>query len=69
MDVVSSLPTLSKDEAFTNYTPAVGEAMLRESGAFFAAFMQGKSSKLEELFTSSASFVDGPLAKLYGVRA
>jgi hypothetical protein len=65
--VVSSLPTVSKDEAFTNYTPAVGEAMLRESGAFFAAIMQGKSSKLEDLFTSSASFIDGPLAKLYGV--
>jgi hypothetical protein len=41
--------------------------MLRESGAFFAAVMQGKASKLEDLFTSSASFIDGPLAKLYGV--
>jgi hypothetical protein len=64
---VSALPTLSKDETFTNYTPAVGEAMLRESAAFFASIMQNKSSKLEDLFTSSASFVDGPLAKLYGV--
>jgi hypothetical protein len=65
--VVSALPTVSKDEAFTNYTPEVGEAMLRESGAFFAAIMQGKSSTLEAMFTSSASFVDGSLAKLYGV--
>ncbi len=64
---VSSLPTLSKDETYINYSPAVGEAMLRESGTFFASIMQGPSSKLEALFTSSASFVDGPLAKLYGV--
>jgi hypothetical protein len=63
----TSLPTLSKDEAFTNYTPAVGQAMLRESATFFGTLMQSNSSKLEELFTSRTSFVDGPLAKLYGV--
>jgi hypothetical protein len=64
---VSSLPTLSKDESFTNYSAAVGAAMLKESGAFFASIMQGQDSKLERLYTSNDSFVDGQLAKLYGV--
>ena len=64
---VSSLPTLSKDASFTNYTPAVGEAMLKESGAFFASLLQGQNGKLEQLYTSSSSYVDGALAKLYGV--
>jgi hypothetical protein len=63
----SALPTLSKDEGFTNYTPEVGVSMLKESGAFFASLMQGPTSKIEQMYTSTASFVDGPLAKLYGM--
>ena len=62
---VYSVPTLSKDETFTNYNPAVGAMMLKETGAFFAAIMQG-TGKFDDLFTSSSSFVDGSLAKLYG---
>jgi len=63
----SSLPTLAKDESFTTYTPAVGESMLKESGLFFAGIMQGTTGKLEEFYTSSTSYLDAPLAKLYGV--
>jgi hypothetical protein len=62
----TSLPMLSKDESFTNYTPAVGVAMLKETGMFFASIMNG-TGKLEDVYTSSNSFVDGPLAKLYGM--
>jgi hypothetical protein len=64
---VSYLPTLSKDESFTNFTPAVARSMLNENGAFFASIVQGKNAKLEQLYTSSASFLDAGLAKLYGV--
>lgn len=64
---VTSLLSLDKDPNLTNYTPAVAQAMLKETGMFFSAIMQGPTGKLEELFTSSASFVDAPLAKLYGV--
>jgi hypothetical protein len=62
---VTSVPTLSKDETYTNYNPAVGAMMLKETGAFFSAIMQG-TGKFEDLFTSNSSFVDGSLAKLYG---
>jgi hypothetical protein len=62
---VTSVPTLSKDATYTNYNPAVGAMMLKETGAFFAAIMQG-TGKFEDLFTSNNSFVDGSLAKLYG---
>jgi len=41
--------------------------MVKETGLFFAALMQTGSGKLEELYTSTNSFVDGPLAALYGV--
>ncbi len=64
---VSYLPTLSKDESFVNFTPAVAKSMLLENASFFASIMQGKSSKLEQLYTSSSSFLDAGLAKLYGV--
>ena len=64
---VTALPSLTKDESFTNYNPEVGQAMLAESGMFFADLMQSQSDgKLEQLFTSSSTYVNGPLAKLYG---
>ena len=63
---VTSVPTLSKDETYTNYNPAVGAMMLKETGAFFSAIMQG-TGKFDDLYTSNSSFVDGSLAKLYGV--
>jgi len=65
---VTELPMLSKDDTFTKYTPQVGTSMLKETGMFFASLLQGGSGKLEELYTSTKSFADGPLAALYGIQ-
>ena len=66
LDVVG-LPGMQKDEvAFPNYTPAVADAMLNETTQFFTALLQG-TGKFEDLFVSAASFVNAPLAKVYGV--
>jgi hypothetical protein len=66
---VSGLPTMEKDGAFENYTAQVGEAMLNETTDFFVNLMFGSQAtgKLEALFTSTATTINGPLAKLYGV--
>ena len=59
---------LEKGEVYTTYTPEVGKAMLGETAAFVDAVLgpQG-SGKLEELFTSSSSYLNEALAKHYGV--
>jgi hypothetical protein len=55
---------------FKDYTPQVGAAMLKETGAFMANLMWGDKAtgKLETLLTSSSSFADAGLAALYGVQ-
>jgi hypothetical protein len=62
--VVSSL----KAEAL-KFTPEVGKAMLAETGAFLAdLFMApGATGRMDQLFTSNKTFVDGTLAGIYGV--
>ena len=49
--------------------PKLAKAMLRETSEFVASVFQGPKAdgKLETLMTSKESFVDGTLAKLYGV--
>jgi hypothetical protein len=64
---VTALPNQQKDPMYTAYTPEVGKAMLDETAEFFANLVQSpQGAKLEKLFTSRSSFVNGPLAKLYG---
>jgi hypothetical protein len=60
---------LEKDPIFTTYSPEVAKAMLAETAAFIDATMFGPQAggKLETLLTSSTSFVNGALAKHYGV--
>jgi hypothetical protein len=62
--VVSSLKT----EAL-KFTPEVGKAMLAETGAFLSdIFMApGTTGRMDLLFTSNKTFVDGTLAAIYGV--
>jgi hypothetical protein len=62
--VVSSL----KVEAF-KFTPEMGKAMLAETGAFLSdIFMApGTTGRMDQLFTSNKTFVDGTLAGIYGV--
>lgn len=64
---VLGLPQMAKDEvAFPNYNTAVADAMLNESSQFVTWLLQG-SGKLEELFTSTTSFVNQPLSRIYGI--
>jgi hypothetical protein len=66
---IGGLPDLTKDASYTKYTPAVGQAMIDETVAFANSILYGSSAtgKLQDLFTSTSSFMNGPLAALYGV--
>jgi hypothetical protein len=66
---IAGLPGLTKDASYTKYTDAVGQAMIDETVAFSQSVLLGKDAtgKLEDLFTSRSSFMNGPLASLYGV--
>jgi hypothetical protein len=66
---LAGLPGLSKDESYTKYTPAVGQAMLDETVAFAQSVLYGPNAtgKLTDLFTSTSTFMNGPLAALYNV--
>jgi hypothetical protein len=57
-----------KDEmAFPEYTPAMQGAMYEETRRFIDDVLWTRKAPLSELLTSRSSFVNGPLAKLYGV--
>jgi uncharacterized protein DUF1592/uncharacterized protein DUF1588/uncharacterized protein DUF1595/uncharacterized protein DUF1585 len=66
---IAGLPGLSKDASYTKYTSAVGQAMIDETVAFAQSVLYGPDAtgKLEDLFTSRNSFMNGPLAALYRV--
>lgn len=56
-----------KDErAFPEYTPALQNSMYEETRRFVESVLW-QNKPLSELLTSRQSFVDAPLAKLYGV--
>jgi hypothetical protein len=60
---------LDKDPVFTTYSPEVAKAMLAETSAFIDATMFGPQAtgKIEDLLTSSSSYLNAALAKHYGV--
>jgi hypothetical protein len=66
---IAGLPGLSKDESYTKYNAAVGQAMIDETIAFSGSVLYGPGAtgKLQDLFTSTSTFMNGPLAALYGV--
>jgi hypothetical protein len=66
---ISGLADMPKDASFTNYNPAVAKAMGVETAEFVSSVFLGPKAtgKLETLFTSTTSFVDKNLAKIYGV--
>jgi hypothetical protein len=66
---IAGLPGLTKDESYTKYNPAVGQAMIDETIAFAGSVLHGPTAtgKLQDLFTSTSTFMNGPLAALYGV--
>jgi hypothetical protein len=60
---------LEKGEVYKTYSPEIAKAMLAETSAFVDATLFGReaSGKLEDLLTSSTSYLNGPLAAHYGV--
>ena len=67
---IGDLPDLIKDAGvYKEYTPQLARTMMAESRAFAASVFLGPQAdgKLETLLKGTASFVDAPLARLYGV--
>jgi len=63
---IAGLSDMPKDPSFKDYSPAVAKAMTEETRAFVADVFSGPKPTLETLFTSTTSFVDSALAKVYG---
>jgi len=66
---IAGLVETPKAAAFTDYSPAVAQAMVNETNMFVDNVFFGQNPTLETLFTSSTSFVDAGLAKIYGAKA
>jgi hypothetical protein len=66
---ISGLADMPKDASFTNYSPAVAKAMGVETSEFVNSVFLGPKAdgKLSTLLTSTTSFVDKNLAKIYGL--
>jgi hypothetical protein len=65
---IAGLSDMPKDNMkFANYSPAVAAAMTEETTRFVQDVFFGPSPTLQTLFTSTSSFVDQNLAKIYGV--
>ena len=63
---IAGLEDMPKDPGFKDYSPAVARAMTAETRDFVADVFFGPKPTLENLFTSTTTFVDAPLAKIYG---
>ena len=65
---ITELRTIPKDpKAYPGYTPELADSMVAETAAFAANAILDGDGKLSTVFTSSKSFIDANLAKLYGV--
>jgi hypothetical protein len=65
---VTELRQVPKDpKAYPSFTPEVAASMIAESATFAASTVVDGDGKLATVFTSNKSFVDGNLAKIYGV--
>ena len=66
---VEGLPDMQKDPSFTNYTPQVATSMINETAELANAILWGPQAtgKLADLFSTSSSFIDARLARVYGV--
>jgi hypothetical protein len=63
---IAGLVDMPKDPSFKDYSPAVAKAMANETREFVSDVFFGAKPTLENLFTSTTSFVDPALAKIYG---
>jgi hypothetical protein len=67
---MTGLSDMPKDPSLTDYSPELAQAMVKETQEFVTSVFQGPKAdgKLETLLTSTTGFVNGPLAKIYGVK-
>jgi hypothetical protein len=63
---IAGLSDMPKDPGFKDYSPAVAQAMANETREFVSDVFFGARPTLETLFTSTTSFVDPALGKIYG---
>ena len=65
---LTQLPSALKD-ASLGFTPQMAQSMLAETGAFVSDIFLGAKAtgSLTDLLTSQRSFIDGTLAKIYGI--
>jgi hypothetical protein len=67
---ISDLHNVAKDsKAFPTFTAELADSMVAETAAFGSTIVVDGDGKLSTVFTSSNSFVDANLGKLYGVSA
>jgi hypothetical protein len=65
---IVELKAATKDpKAYPTYTPALADSMLAETIAYAGNAVIDGDGKLATVFTSSDSFIDGNLGKLYGM--
>jgi hypothetical protein len=66
---IADLPGLEKDPSLAGYSPTLLQSMQDETGEFLSRSLLGPKAAgdLETLFTSTASFANSELAKLYGL--
>ena len=66
---IGGLADLPKDPSLKDWTPAVAASMGKETAEFVSSIFFGPKAtgKLSTLLTSSSSFIDGNLGKIYGV--
>jgi hypothetical protein len=65
---VTDLKSVAKDtKVYTAFTADLANSMVAETGAFTAAQVIDGDGKLSSVFTSTKSFVDANLAKVYGL--
>lgn len=66
---LGALPGLAKDpQAFPDFDPMVGASMREQTRRTIASVL-GQNADVRDLFTTTTTFVDGQLAKLYGLPA
>lgn len=61
--------TPKDSKLYPDYTPALQNSMFEETRRFVEDVLWTRSAPLSELLSSRRSFVDAPLARLYGVAA
>ncbi|HEY0712041.1 MAG TPA: DUF1592 domain-containing protein [Polyangia bacterium] len=63
-----ALGSLEKDaKTYPAFAPALRESMVNEMARFSDHVIRAGDGKLDSLFTAPVTFVDAPLAKLYGI--